>query len=573
MVFIVIGAILWPLCVANSSPYEFNHSQTQFGEENIALDSNDWAQLYKQRDQYELWNGIKSYCYTTNEPSSFYPSICSQLDNIPYAKSRNLNKQKFACSHAQDSHQRVGQNFDFDHWSSFLGLGDLDGQLKAYEYMQSLPPVQFSGSIPYQSYETWTYETCDKVLDGYQCGHQSFCINKSVQQVVDGHIKSKRLKICRELPLHCYVDTVHHESRPCSVEHLTYDTAFSRPTMEEWSPESEGYVDLLANPYHLLPGEKELIQVANQAGGLREQLNPRLSFVDPYNEYEVQASGTALGAACKENSDYHASFSILTKQRLISQSPNAFKTPVSWDNEPIDPIVWEPKTNHKGELVEEAIPSKLRLQDTAAGIISFVAQLSHLNEPEASKAISQPFNKNTKLRIRLVKKRWWWWDQVINERILSEYEGTQSSFYPVAEDQGIKLSDYWEIDLNHPNASLNLFLKERSFPFNLLFGSTSFRNQLKPKQRYAIKVSMYQSGVPFYRQSCKDKPNTWYCQWYSKWIFGPRISWYYSKELEIPFKTKDNYDPRSFSRYMLDYSIFGVESLLDWIGEVFVWKK
>ncbi|MFK7826926.1 MAG: hypothetical protein AB8G05_22475 [Oligoflexales bacterium] len=379
--------------------------------------------------------------------------------------------------------------------------------------------------------------------------------------------------MCRNLPLHCHVDKPHHESRPCSLEKLKYDVAYSRPKKEDWNPETKAYLDLLANPYQLLPGEKETIQVNNQQGGLQEKLRPNLSILDPYNAYAVEVGGSAHGAKCQENSNYEAFFTIKTTGRITSQSPNAFKTPVTWDNQSIDPIIWQAKTNHKGELIEEAVPNKIRLQDTAAGIISFVSKLSHIGESDKAATINQAFNKNTKLRIRLVKKRWWWWDQVINERIFSELEGAHSTLYPIAENQDIKLSDYWEIDLNHPNDSLNLFKKERRFPFNMLFGSSTFRNQLKPGQRYTIMVSMYQSGVPFYRQSCKDKPNAWYCQWYSRWVFGPRTSWYYSKELEIPFKTKANYDPRSYSRYMLDYSIYSLESLMDWIGESYILEK
>ena len=439
--------------------------------------------------------------------------------------------------------------------------------------MRSLPPLNFEGSIAYQNYETWTYETCDKVLDSFQCGQKSFCINKTVNEMIDGKMKRRQITVCESLPLHCYVDTPHHESRPCSIEKLRYNVTYSKPEEEAWNPETKGYHDLLANPYQLLPGEKETIQVATQQRGLDENLSPNLSILDPYNDYNVAITGSAYGAVCKEDSKYEALFTVNTNGRITTQSPNAFKTPVSWDNQIIDPIIWEPKTNHKGELIEEAVPSKIRLQDTAAGIISFISNLPNSLGTEENTTLNQPFNKNTKLRIRLVKKRWWWWDQLLNERIFSEIEGTQTTLYPIAENQEIKLSDYWEIDLNHHNASLNLYTKEHSFPFNLLFRSTSFRNQLKPRQRYAIMVSMYQSGVPFYRQSCADNPNAWYCQWYSRWIFGPRANWYYSKELEIPFKTNANYDPRSYSRYMLDYSIFGLESLLDWIGEIFVWGK
>ncbi|MFK7826925.1 MAG: hypothetical protein AB8G05_22470 [Oligoflexales bacterium] len=177
------------LCVntAFSASHKFKYDDSLSSHHiEVILNLSDWMQLRRQRDSYELRHGIANYCQTRIVEQAYYPSICSQLGDLPNSKTRNLSNQKLKCAQAQHSHQRVGQKFDFDHWSSFLGSGDLEGKHKAYNYMRSLPPIRFEGSAAYQSYETWTYETCDKVLNGDECGHKSFCINKPVQQVING---------------------------------------------------------------------------------------------------------------------------------------------------------------------------------------------------------------------------------------------------------------------------------------------------------------------------------------------------------------------------------------------------
>jgi hypothetical protein len=84
-------------------------------------------------------------------------------------------------------------------------------------------------------------------------------------------------------------------------------------------------------------------------------------------------------------------------------------------------------------------------------------------------------------------------------------------------------------------------------------------------------VSVYQAGLSFYTQSCKEMPDNWRCKWYAVWPFKHTESKYFSEDLQISFKTPADYDERTSYEKLRD-AVLIHDNFLNWLGKVFSWS-
>jgi hypothetical protein len=177
-------------------------------------------------------------------------------------------------------------------------------------------------------------------------------------------------------------------------------------------------------------------------------------------------------------------------------------------------------------------------------------------------AANEGFYKNTVVRVQLVKKNRYWFDRTIGWNIYNDdVKSVKASNNIFSEDQEIAFSDHWVIDLMHSNTQSN----GQGRPMDVYWKELG----LQGDRVYAFKVSMYQRGVPFYKQDCETDPR-FLCNW--PWPIGRSEDSYFSKPMEIRFETNPNWDDRGgfFSlNFLLDGGI-GPENLLRHIFEPLV---
>ena len=477
-------------------------------------------------------------------------SKCSSRALLPADKSRNVFAHGLQCTGSHDFSQRGPQEFDFDRWADLLELPD--GPSKAFAIRRQQPDIRWQGEIHYQTVETWSWQDCELLRD-MRCGFQYHC------RYQDGTVRllvreDVRAVACQREMKRCYLDVTYHEQLYCSDETMTYDARFDRPSADRWNPSHPQYDDSIPNKYDLLVGETENIEVHNTVPGhfqkLASHLTPEVRISGARNDYRMGITFDHGGsrAVCRENSSYHFSATIWTLQRRQTKNPGTLKRVKTWDGEDVEPLLWKGDYNAKGEYVERALPDKLVVHDASAGQTEVMANQSLKSARDADRSgqdARKPFLKNTKVRIRLVEKRWWWWDKLINALYVNAAEGVKPSLNSFSKEQAVRISDSWEIELDSPVIDKNLFMKKPSWPFSWLYGSKRFRQHLRPGRHYSLRISIYQPGVRFYTQSCEDDPQQWRCRWWAIGPLGRKESHYYSDEMAIDFHASRNYDMRS----------------------------
>jgi hypothetical protein len=103
----------------------------------------------------------------------------------------------------------------------------------------------------------------------------------------------------------------------------------------------------------------------------------------------------------------------------------------------------------------------------------------------------------------------------------------------------VAMGDQYRIDLHGNDTSHDLYRASGPISDSLW---EHFDIHLRPGKVYALLVSMYQRGVPFYAQEGKWKTE----------------GSYFSKELPLPFSATKDYDERSFW-----------QKFVNWQGEKF----
>ena len=500
-----------------------------------------------------------SMCFTrTNSPVT---SICSKRSMLPSDKVRNLKRHFLSCGTGVHKTHRVSQGFDFGHWSSLLEMGK-QGRLDAYEYRKNQAAPKWSGQVNFETAEVWSWEECVYETNGAECGYRRVCRSRS-----DGS------RSCHDQPKACWYDKTRWEALPCSHETMTYDLEYEKPDPDSWNPDSSGYYDAIPNKYDLLPGEYENILVFNQ-NKKGPTVTPSVKVNNNWNKYDVLLDGNAVGKACEENFDYHLDVRIVTRNRINKKrSPNAFQLPVYADGSAMEPIVWESGPGKDGKTVLKAFPSKIRLTDKSAGMMNVMAKQSRkttkirsqvsASENESDTSSDESYWKTTKVKVELFRENHWFWKNKWGKTLYTQdVIATKASDYAFSEDQEIIFSDFWEIDLDKEYRDDSIFRHDNLLA--RLLDSEKRRN-LQPNRNYVLRVSMYNEGVPFYNQSCEIRGG-WDCHPLVPVPLKRTERKYYSKPIEIKFRTSEDFDQRGLREKILDEINF-LEKFLFWLGD------
>lgn len=491
---------------------------------------------------------------------------------LPEDRIRRLdyNSIRLTCSAGTDSFVHSPKSWDFKAWEQAerkaemaSNNGDRDGEIAARREMQKIAQgpetdIRWSGVLPYSTYETWDWVSCDYGPDEDACGvyytQEEHCTTTpaSTSCTTD----SRGNQDCRTTPAStrcyteqikhvksCYHDVPRHEERHCSNERMLYKVEYVRPSQQEWGPGVQGYYDLLPNKYDLLPGEVETVQVAS-TNGQSPVLTPNVDFGDPWNEYAPSVQFTVGDQRCRYNFTPEIDVKVFTKQRKIKKSPNAFRLPLDpQTKEPIEPLRWVEDTKNV-----KLKPDLIRMMDTSSEAIKTLARQSRnfdadiaaakANAGEASNATDKDaqdfkgFWKETQIRVRLVEDRPIMYRNVkVSERIIVS-----------GADVEIDGSTYWVPLMGNADSS-DLYRSRGPLTkkWNL------FTYNLRPGTKYKMLISMFQKGVPFYIKECGEKgTSSMACTFQGE-------DAYFSKELPIEFVTDENNDVRGPLQILSDF--------------------
>ncbi len=481
-------------------------------------------------------------------------SVC-QGRSIPVAYARNKSKGHLECTGNTDHYIRT-------HFSSKTAFDIGDASSMGYDAARSLqvemqkdsPDIKWEGTIPYQTVEVWSYQLCELVVDRSACGYHIDTTTYEEEQCETKYdeegnpyddCKMVTVEESVEHTNSCHDDVTYNKSWDCSHERMTYDAYFKKPSESEWNPGMKDYFWVLPNKYDLLPGEMEDIQVYSNTSRSRS-LSPKVEIGNAWNKYSVFLSGSANGAACRQNSDYHLSARIETDGRDPSkQAPNALRLPTDLEGNQLDQsqiLVWNSGVK-KQNVIEKAFLDKIRLEDTSAATIKVISQQSRENaareeakreqgkggdsfgDEKPDEGELKSFFKNTHIMVRLIEDPIYGWpDEVWSSQIYTDANVLEIDNNLLSQDKTKYESDTWLIDLDDV--------------------------ALRPNRNYRVEISMYQKGIPFYKQSCEDakeigQETGFGCSGFAKFFkAGRKPKHYFSKPIVLNFKTPKDYDNR-----------------------------
>ena len=488
---------------------------------------------------------IANYCFQTSPPREAVSRSCpGQV--IPSYLTRNFRYEELRCSASNHTHVRLPESFDEEAWLDLKNIS----RHEAADSLRQQPSPAWSGVIDYHTYLHWEWQDCRLVTDAFTCGTYEVCEERVIP---DEHGGTQRVNQCHLEPKSCYADVTVHESQYCDDGDgkLVFDVEFLKKDIAHWSPDSPHYIDRLANGYDLLPGEEEVITVSNLKSSWWEsqsaELAPTLFIEDPKNEYSLSQyihNQQSDSLSCRFRGQDQVSFTVDTQKRIASRSPNAFSLPKAFDNEDIDPLVWQSALGLNGSREEKGYPLIMRAQDFSA------AALSEVSEDVTEKL------KNIIVRVQLYEP------SIFGERLKStiyidEAKGIQQTLNAISSDQKIRRSTLWEFKLkNGDNPDKNIY---RSYLPSLFYypgkiflsnEALSYDDQLAPDTEYTLKLTVYQKNLPFYHQSCESDPDAWDCKWYTLWgLFSSsrhEDNYFSKKSLDVRFRSNPNVDQRTW---------------------------
>jgi hypothetical protein len=498
-------------------------------------------------------------------PAFAYPNYCQDRSlgntraicagrSLPSSQVRNIKNHELVCTSNVDNYVRFPQTqVSQEEWSNLVGAGM---KKQAYDLKRTLPPIQWSGRIPYETVEEWEYEDCELVTQAIPCGTHEVCEQVShdvTDYDKDGNVTGSHTvteTVCHQEPNTCWADVTHSASQFCSNETMTFSAHYERPSEQEWNINTPGYYDVIPNKYDLLPGEVEVVQIYNTSSR-SSTLRPAVHIGDAWNKYDTtRLFGNAVGARCTQNARLSFDLTVKTIERDTSRAtPNAFRLPVDWEGNKLEPLLWKSAVDKKGNTIDRAIPEKLRLDDTSGGIISLMAEQSRRTaerelaknangqganpkdrtefEKIGKKTDKSGFWKATQVRVKLYRELKYWWDNFRSKQRVGEVEAISPTLNSLSDRDDVKFSDFWVIPLS---SSSENSAKD--------FKGIMDKSKLTKGRLYRLEVSVYQPHVPFYKQSCDDNPNqSWRCRKFWRWWgFGIKENRYFSKPLTVEFR-------------------------------------
>ncbi|WP_257283375.1 hypothetical protein [Endozoicomonas sp. SESOKO1] len=471
------------------------------------------------------------YCIQRSAPVEIHSKECPGVV-IPEYKTRNFTGEFLRCSEASHEYARQQTPYDEEAWQD---LKNID-RAKAAAFLRTLPEPAWSETISYPINLHWCWQDCELVTSEQHCGAIFFCDDRN----------------CTTIALTCFADITYCGKENCGQGQLDFNVKYIRKDDRWWHPGHKNYVDILANGYDLLPGEKETITVSNLktswwSGNQSEKLSPTLSIEDPRNEY---SSGMTINGkqadslACRLNGYDNVSFSIYTYKRITSASPNAFSLPTAFDNTEIEPLIWQSTTGNNGQRVAKGYPLILRAQDYSA------ATMSEMSEDLSTRL------KSIIVRVQLYES------SIFGEKLKStiyidEARAIQQTLNAISSDQKIRRSTLWEFKLKngaHPDKNIyrNFIPALFYYPGKVFLADEelSYDDHLAPDTEYTLKLTVYQKNFPFYLQSCDSDPDAWDCKWYTLWgLFNMNRyerNYFSKRSLDVQFRTNPNVDNRTW---------------------------
>lgn len=482
---------------------------------------------------------------------------------LPSSKTRHLKRQELRCSSNADNYVRRPQKYSVDEFYDWRDL-ERDGREGRFQMFharrKATPLIKWQGNIPYQVVEYWVWE--ELVYGPHpSCGFEE-C------NCVTTRTKSGSSRSCSQCMKSCNHDEDRHESWPCSREKIEYKAQYIRPTEKEWSPDLKEYYDILPSKYDLLPGEVEIVQVYSNSGN-NSGVFPHVVVGDAWNEYTMdkRINGSKSPAACRPDVTHQVNVDIHTVKRILGkQTPNAFRLPTN--GKMID-MAYRTADDGTKKL---AVPFQLHLADTSALIMKTLADQSRnlQNSIEQDKqALGQDsnssrsdvvemakesgFDKDTKVRVKLYLEKFGR-DRLMSRNVYTSDVKSRvlSNAHLYSDDADEVFAEEFEVLLAGDDVDDNIYV-----PSSMLFKNlyNDFRYNLIPGRFYRLEISMYQKNVPFYAQDCDSTPGRFYC-----WV--PLVNeenHYYSKPLEVRFKTPSDVDNRGSMQKFIDmWSVKGI---------------
>lgn len=488
---------------------------------------------------------VINYCVQRTAPQSIPSEFCPG-HIIPFYQSRNFRFEELKCSGNNDTHVRLPVSFDEEAWMDLKNIS----RYEAADILRQQPLPAWSGKIHYSTHLHWEWEDCRLITSAAMCGTYEVCEEVDTPKEEGG---TRRVTQCRQKPKSCYSDVTVHESQYCvgGNGQLDYDVEFLKKNADFWNPATSGYIDRLANGYDLLPGEEEAITVSNLKSSWWEsqstRITPTLVIEDPKNEYHLNQfvhNQQPDSLSCRFMGYDKVSFTVDTHLRIASRSPNAFSLPKTFDNEEIEPLVWQSAPGIHGSREEKGYPLIMRAQDFSA------AALNEVSEDVTEKL------KNIIVRIQLFEPTLFG-EQLKSTVYIDEAKGIQQTLNAISSEQTIRRSTLWEFKLkNGDTPDKNIY---RSYLPSLFYypgkiflsdEALSYDDHLAPDTEYTLKLTVYQKDLPFYYQSCESDPDAWDCKWYTLWgLFSPKRyenNYFSGKSLDIHFRSNPNVDQRTW---------------------------
>ncbi len=513
---------------------------------------------------------IPNWAFAYDNRCGYYPkgdtrAICKGR-SLPYEQTRGRSNSRLTCGGSVDHFIRKPQEIPgYEKWADFIKSEGARSE-NAYNLRTNVPDIKWSGRIPYTVVEEWNWIECTLGTSSYHCGTHEECHNESyTTQSCDSQNRCKTnyhtRRVCTQVANTCYYDVNRSASMACSTESMTFNAEFIRDP--NYNNKSENYNEFIPNKYDLLPGEVEDVQIfSTTSRGTR--INPKAVVGDEWNNYKFQLSGSAVGASCQQNASEHLNVAIHTVNRKIKSSPNAFQLPVDFEGNPLSPLQWMISDSFtKGDSYIKTKPREVRLSDASAAIVGLMARqsrdvadreikkqelgLGETNDQAKKDAKSfQSFFKNTTLRMHLVEDSWGWTTSFGAQATVMDADAITSANLSLSKLQSIRTSEYWVVPLEDDSIGINIYKRDKWLPRLLGMGT----REMKPSQRYLLRMSMYQKGVPFYYQLCNNKGQA---------NCTTKESLVYSKPMDIPFWTHPQYDNRPFWQRLNEFA------MVDWL--------
>lgn len=460
---------------------------------------------------------------------------------LPSDKVRNLRGLRLECGSGVDHYVRTFIPFNYKMWKYYES--ESREEMQAFRLKEA--PIQWSGSIPYETTEVWQWTDCVYGADPV-CGYHKEChTERQCSTNSEGKETCQDVEVCVDVMNNCYHDEDQSEARYCSTERFDFEASFSKPG-KDWKPGAKGYYDVIPNKYDLLPGEVEDVQVFANSGR-STSVRPSVEIGDAWNKYnpDIVIHQTGSGSAsCRYNQPLSAKVTIHTQERIYGKTtPNAMRIPVDARGQEKNPLQWleASKVKANGEATK-AKPRNIQLMDVSHTMISAMARQSRKFDTireeakvAAGKGGTQSADEYTKNKGKAEESGFW---KSTNVRVrLKEFTGWASRDIRPTHNlymDGNSADENGIYDLGLIGGSCETDLYRASGPFNDdWYCGTAV--DLKKKKKYKMLVSMYQEGVPFYKQGSSNKSD------------GA-----YSKELQINFITED-LDERGLKQRFLNW--------------------